>query len=85
MKNPWLGVVLIGDGLLGLAWPRRYLRLLKIGPQSLKEVLESLAEQPQLTRALCLGEIALGIWFMTASDANSEQMLKKFKELGASI
>src|SRR3954468_10719808 len=58
----WTGVLLIGDGVSGLIWPRRYLRLLKVGPAPVRKTLEAFAERPSLTRALCIAEVGLGIW-----------------------
>jgi hypothetical protein len=58
----WTGAVMIGDGLAGLIWPREYLRKLQIGPRLLNEVLEACAQRPDLTRALCVAEVALGAW-----------------------
>lgn len=53
---------MIGDGLAGLIWPREYLRKLQIGPRLLNELLEGCAQRPDLTRALCVVEVALGAW-----------------------
>jgi hypothetical protein len=53
---------MIGDGLAGLIWPREYLRKLKVGPEPLNDVLEAFAERPRMTRALCVAEVALGVW-----------------------
>jgi hypothetical protein len=85
MKNSWIGLALVADGALGLIWPRRYLRLLKVGPQNIKELFETFAENPQLTRALCIGEIALGLWLATTDNTKSEQIVEKFKGLGEAI
>lgn len=53
---------MLGDGLAGLIWPREYLRKLEIGPEPINDLLEAFAQRPLLTRALCIGEIALGAW-----------------------
>ena len=58
----WTGLVMIGDGLAGLVWPREYLRKLEIGPKVMNDVLEACAERPTLTRVLCVAEMALGAW-----------------------
>jgi hypothetical protein len=60
----WTGVVLIGDGIAGMVWPREYLRKLKIGPEPINQVLESFAERPELTRAVCAVEVAFGLWVL---------------------
>ena len=58
-------MVMVGDGLAGLIWPREYLRKLEIGPKPVNEVLEVFAERPVLTRALCVLEVAIGAWIVS--------------------
>jgi hypothetical protein len=58
----WTGLVMVGDGMAGLIWPREYLRKLEIGPKPVNDVLEAFAERPALTRVLCIAEVALGTW-----------------------
>jgi hypothetical protein len=69
MKTPgierWTGLIMIGDGLAGLIWPREYLRKLKVGPEPMNDVLEAFAERPALTRALCVIEVAIGGWIFS--------------------
>jgi len=60
----WTGLIMVGDGLAGLIWPREYLRKLEIGPKPVNEVLEAFAERPALTRALCVLEVAIGAWIV---------------------
>ncbi len=62
--SSWGGFVLILDGVAGLIWPSRYLRLWKVGPEFLRSTMEALAERPDLTRALCISEVALGTWMI---------------------
>jgi hypothetical protein len=61
----WTGLVMVGDGLAGLIWPREYLRKLKVGPEPLNDVLEGFAQRPTLTRTLCVIEVALGAWIFS--------------------
>jgi hypothetical protein len=61
----WTGLIMVGDGLAGLIWPAEYLRKLKIGPEPMNDVLEALAERPELTRVLCAIEVAVGAWVFT--------------------
>ena len=61
----WTGLVMVGDGLAGLMWPREYLRKLKVGPKFVNDLLEACAERPYLTRALCALEVGLGAWIFT--------------------
>ena len=58
----WTGLVMVGDGLAGLIWPREYLRKLEVGPKPVNDVLEHFAQRPDLTRALCAIEVLAGVW-----------------------
>jgi hypothetical protein len=58
------GILLVGDGLAGFIWPRRYLRFLEVGPSPLRNALEAFAERPALTRVACIAEVGLGIWLI---------------------
>jgi len=53
--------------LAGFIWPRRYLRLLEVGPSPLRNTLEAFAERPRLTRVACVAEVAIGIWLLRKS------------------
>ena len=55
------GLILIGDGLMGLLHPRRHSLLWHIGPQLAKAVTEELAEHPNTARSIYAAELALGI------------------------
>ncbi len=55
------GILLIGEGVMGLIQPRRYSRLWSFGPQLLRAATEELAEHPKTARAIYLAEMALGI------------------------
>jgi len=55
------GLVLIGDGLMGLLRPRRHSLLWHVGPQLAKAVTEELADHPQTARAIYAAELALGV------------------------
>jgi hypothetical protein len=64
MKNRLLelaGLILIGDGLMGLLRPRRHSLLWHIGPQLAKAVTEELADHPNTARSIYAAELALGI------------------------
>ena len=66
-SRAWGGFLLVGDGLAGFIWPRRYLRLLEVGPAPLRNTLEAFAERPRLTRVACVAEVAIGIWLLRKS------------------
>ncbi len=55
------GLILIGDGLMGLLRPRRHSLLWHVGPQLAKAVTEELADHPQTARAIYATELAAGI------------------------
>lgn len=65
----WTGLVMVGDGLAGLIWPREYLQKLEVGPKPLNELLEGFAQRPVLTRTLCIVEVALGVWIFAQRGA----------------
>jgi hypothetical protein len=55
------GLILIGDGLMGLLRPRRHSLLWHVGPQLAKAVTEELADHPNTARAIYAAELAVGI------------------------
>jgi hypothetical protein len=55
------GLILIGDGLMGLLRPRRHSLLWHVGPQLAKAVTEELADHPQTARAIYATELAAGV------------------------
>ena len=55
------GLILIGDGLMGLLRPRRHSLLWHVGPQLAKAVTEELAEHPNTARSIYAAELAPGI------------------------
>ncbi len=56
-----LALAMIGEGIVGLLRPSRYSRFWKVGPEPVREFTEYLAEHRDLTRAFCVGEIAVGL------------------------
>lgn len=55
------GLILIGDGLMGLLHPRRHSLLWHFGPELAKAVTEELAEHPKTSRAIYAAELAAGV------------------------
>lgn len=55
------GLILIGDGLMGLLRPRRHSLLWHVGPELAKAVTEELAEHPKTSRAIYAAELAAGV------------------------
>ena len=55
------GLILIGDGLMGLLHPRRHSLLWHCGPELAKAMTEELAEHPKTARAIYATELAVGV------------------------
>jgi hypothetical protein len=65
------GLILIGDGLMGLLRPRRHSLLWHFGPELAKAVTEELAEHPKTSRAIYAAELAAGIALATIQLSDS--------------
>jgi hypothetical protein len=65
------GLILIGDGLMGLLRPRRHSLLWHFGPQLAKAVTEELADHPATARAIYAVEIAAGVVLASVQLADS--------------
>jgi sulfur transfer complex TusBCD TusB component (DsrH family) len=64
-----VAMLLIGDGVTAALSPRRYTKAWKAGPKPWRQLMESLAKRPDLTRGLALVEAAAGAyWAMKLSD-----------------
>ncbi|MEP7037797.1 MAG: hypothetical protein ABI891_05600, partial [Acidobacteriota bacterium] len=57
-----IGLALLGEGILGLLYPKKYSLLWKVGPESLREAMEKAAENPELMRLIYAAEAGLGFW-----------------------
>ncbi len=57
-----LALAMIGEGIVGLLRPQRYLLFWKVGPTWLRDTAKALAEHREATRLMCLAEIGLGLW-----------------------
>jgi hypothetical protein len=55
-----LGLAMIGEGLVGLASPKRYAQFWEVGPRPLRRFTAALAEHPNVMRAVCAAEAAAG-------------------------
>lgn len=64
LKNHLLELVaiaMIGDGVLGVLFPKGHARLWKIGPSAWQDATEKFADNPDATRILSLAEIIIGV------------------------
>jgi len=58
-------MALIGDGVMAVINPRRDAHAWRVGPKPWKNLMHKLHEHPDLTRAIGLVQIAVGIaWVM---------------------
>lgn len=55
-----LGIVLIGDGIVGAAIPRRHTRRYERGPGWWRAAMRFFAQRPSLVQALAAAEVAAG-------------------------
>jgi hypothetical protein len=78
MRRNWitelLAILLIGDGVLGFTFPRRYLLLLsEFGPEAYKRSMEELSERAPLTRLLSAGQVGLGLFIASRGYSQEEE------------
>ena len=57
-----IGLLLLFDGVAAFLAPGEYPRRFEFGPPLIDDILEYIAENPDLTRKFSLAEIALGLW-----------------------
>lgn len=63
-------MLMIGEGIICLFFPRRHVLLWKFGPPVYRDAMDKLAERPNLARALGLLEAALGLWLAVEQEKN---------------
>jgi len=56
-----LGLLMVGDGLLTLADPKRHCLLWEIGPKPCREMADEFVRHPKLARWAGLAEVVLGL------------------------
>ncbi len=71
------GLVLIGDGVVGLFDTERHLRLWRRGPHQYQDAMEELQKRPGLTRVLSAAEICLGFWIVSRQKASAKNKTKE--------
>ena len=54
---------LIGDGMMAAIRPEHAAKAWIAGPKVWKDLMQGLAERPQLTRAIGMAEAAVGLWW----------------------
>ena len=57
-----VAIVLIGDGVVALADPKRHARLWQGGPEVWQNLIKPFIDRPYLTQILAVLEIGFGMW-----------------------
>lgn len=68
-----LAILMIGDGVLGLAAPRRHSLLWRFGLKSYKRIMADFAERPILVRLLSAASIGAGLWLALSQYEGMEE------------
>jgi hypothetical protein len=55
-------LLLIGEGVVGMLHPDRYLRLWELGPRPFRELIKWCEARPGLLRLVCAAEAGAGLW-----------------------
>jgi hypothetical protein len=55
-------MLIIEDGVVGLAAPKRHTFLWRFGPEGSRRAMEAFAERPTLTSLPAAAEVAFGLW-----------------------
>ncbi len=58
----FLAILMVGDGVIGLAAPRRHSLLWKFGPESYKRIMADFAKRPVLVRLVSAASVVAGLW-----------------------
>jgi hypothetical protein len=69
-----LAIVMIGDGALALAQPRRHRALWNTGPQAWRAFCSFFEARPTLTMAVGVASIALGFWLASGLRREEEDV-----------
>lgn len=56
-----LAILMVGDGLLALLYPRRHLRLWRFGPRVYEEMVDWQIARPTITRLIGAGVLGAGL------------------------
>ena len=75
-----LAILMIGDGALALAQPRRHTQLWNAGPEPWRNLVSFFEKRPALTMATGAASIALGLWLASSLKPEEEDT---YEHLGA--
>ncbi len=62
LLKEFLAILMVGDGVIGLAAPRRHSLLWKFGPEGYKRIMTNFAKNPILVRFLSVASVVAGLW-----------------------
>jgi len=66
-------MAIIGDGIMGIINPRRDAKAWRYGPQPWQNLMQSLEDRPNLTRAISAVQVIGGIlWVLHSSKQDAE-------------
>lgn len=68
-----LAILIIGDGVVGLAAPRRHSLLWRFGPEGYKRAMTSFAKRPILVRILSAVSVGAGLWLALMQYKETEE------------
>lgn len=57
-----VGMVMIGDGVLGMLRPSQHCLLWRGGPRWWRDTIDWFAAHPAFTRSVAAAEVAAGVW-----------------------
>lgn len=66
-----VGLMMIGDGLMGVLEPRRHVSLWVKGPSWWRAMFEPFARRPALTRCVGACELLAGVWLASRQTAKA--------------
>jgi hypothetical protein len=75
-----LAIVMIGDGVLSLAQPRRHVELWNAGPEPWRNVCSFFEQRPLLTMTVGAASIVAGLWLANGLRQEEEDA---YEHLGA--
>jgi hypothetical protein len=70
------GLLLVGDGILTFADPKRHCLLYEIGPKPCHDVVDQFVQHPKFTRWAGLAEAILGILIAEAQKPSPFSMMR---------
>lgn len=65
-----IGMMMIGDGVLGLVSPQRHVALWESGPPWWRSMMEPFVDRPTLTRCVGAALLAGGLWLACCQTAS---------------